>query len=227
MTELDHLLYLHEEIMLLVLRDEQGTIEFGAWYNQALGAAVLSELLIADRITIDEGKKHLVNLLSDRPMGDPVIDECLEKIATAKRRASATNWVSRFGNLKQLKHRVAQGLCQKNILRADEDKVLLLFKRRIYPEINPAPERQLIERLHQAIFTEEEPDDVRTVVLVSLANACDLLKYTFDKKQLKGRAKRIEQLSNGDVIGSAAKEAIQALQAAVIAAATVPVMVSH
>ncbi len=227
MTGLNNRLYLHEEIMLLVLRDEQGTIEFGAWYNQAVGAAVLSELLLAERIEVEVGKKRMVNVLDDRPLGEPVIDACLEKIATAKRRASATNWVSRFGNLKQLKHRVAQGLCRRGILRADEDKVLLLFSRRIYPELNPGPERQLIGCLRQAIFSDVEPDDIRTVVLVSLANACDLLKYTFDKKQLKGRSKRIEQLSNGDLIGSAAKEAIQAVQAALIVAAVVPVMVSH
>ncbi len=227
MTALDAPLYLHEEIILLVLRDEQGTIEFGAWYNQAIGSAVLSELLLAGRITIEDGKKRLVNLISDRPIGEPVIDECLSKIVSAKRRTSATNWVSRFGNLKQLKHRVARGLCQRDILRADEDKVLLLFSRKIYPEFNPIPERLLIERMRQAIFTDVEPVDVRTVILVSLANACDLLKFPFDKKDLKRRAKRIELLSNGDLIGQAAKEAIQAVQAAIIVAAVMPAMVSH
>jgi len=227
MTGLSDQVYLHEQIMLLILRDDAGTIEFGAWYNQAVGAAMLSELLLAERIEVEAGKKHMVNLLSDQPLGEPVIDECLNKIATAKRRASATNWVSRFGNLKQLKHRVAQGLCRRNILREDEDKVFLLFNRRIYPQVNPEPEQQLIERLRFAIFTDDEPDDVRTVVLVSLANACDLLKYTFDKKQLKGRAKRIKQLSNGDLIGSAAKEAIQTVQAAVLAASMTTVIVAN
>jgi len=227
MTALDSPLYLHEEIMLLVLRDEQGTIEFGAWYNQALGSAVLSELLLAERIAIDDGKKHLVDLVSDRPIGEPVIDECLSKIVLAKRRASATNWVSRFGNLKQLKHRVARGLCKRDILRADEDKVLLLFSRKIYPEVNPIPERELIDRMREAIFTDVEPVDIRTVILVSLANACDLLKFSFDKKELKDRAKRIEQLSNGDLIGQAAKEAIQAIQAAIVVAAVMPAIVAH
>jgi golgi phosphoprotein 3 len=227
MTALDTPLYLHEEIMLLVLRDEQGTIEFGAWYNQALGSAVLSELLLAERIAIDDGKKHLVNLISDRPIGEPVIDECLAKIVSAKRRASATNWVSRFGTLKQLKHRVARGLCQRDILRADEDKVLLLFSRKIYPQVNPIPERELIDRMREAIFTDVESVDVRTAILVSLANACDVLKFPFDKKELKGRAKRIEQLSNGDLIGQAAKEAIQAIQAAIVVAAVMPAIISH
>jgi len=220
-------LYFHEEIMLISLHDQSGTVEFGAWYSQAVGAAVLAELLIAEKIEVEEGKKHLVYLLDDRPMGEPVIDECLAKIANSKRRASASTWIGRFAGLKHLKHRVAQGLCRRGILREDEDKVLLLFSRKIYPEVNPVPERELIDRLHEAIFTDREPIDLRTVVVVSLAKTCDLLKYPFDKKELKARKQRIEQLCNGDLIAQAANDAIQAIQAAIIVAAVVPVMISH
>ncbi len=39
-------LFLHEEIMLLALRDEEGTIASGTMYKYAIGAAVLSELLL-------------------------------------------------------------------------------------------------------------------------------------------------------------------------------------
>ena len=127
-------------------------------------------------------------------------------------------WVTRFAGLKKLNHRVAEQLCKRGILRADEDKVLLIFTRKIYPEINPRPERQLTERLRKAIFTETTALDPRTVVLVSLANGADLLKLTFNKKQLKGRKKRIERIQNGEVTGKATKEAIEAAQAAAMLA---------
>jgi hypothetical protein len=39
-------LFLYEEIMLLALRDEEGTIASGTMYKYAIGAAVLSELLL-------------------------------------------------------------------------------------------------------------------------------------------------------------------------------------
>ena len=220
-------LYLHEEIMLLALRDEEGTIASGTMYQYAIGAAVLSELLLSQRIIVDQSnKKKLVDLVGSTPLGEPLLDHCLEKIIAAKRRAALQTWVSRFAGVKNLKHLIAQRLCQRGILRADEDKVLLIFTRKIYPEVNPEPERELIERLRNAIFTDASEVDPRTVVLVSLANAAGLLKIVFDRKLLKTRKKRIEQIVNGEITGKAAQEAIQAMQAAVMAAVIMPTLMT-
>ena len=216
-------LFLHEEIMLLALRDEEGTIASGTMYQYAIGAAVLAELLLNKRIAVGEfRRKKLVDLISSQPLGEPLIDQCLEKISSAKRRASLQTWVSRFAGVKNLKHLVAQGLCKRGILRAEEDKILLLFARKIYPEINPEPERKLIERLRQAIFADSRDVDPRTVVLVSLANSTGLLKVVFDKKELKGRKARIKEISDGEITGKAAKEAIQAMQAAIMVCCIMP-----
>jgi Golgi phosphoprotein 3 len=220
-------LFLHEEIMLLALRDEEGTIASGTMYQYAIGAAVLAELLLSQRIVVDQsGKRKLVDLVSSAPLGEPLLDHCLEKVSTAKRRATLQTWVSRFASVKNLKHLVARQLCDKGILRADEDKVLLLFTRKIYPEVNPEPERKLIERLRHTIFTDAADVDPRTVVLVSLAKAAGLLKIPFDKKMLKTRKARIEQIVNGEITGKAAQEAIQAMQAAVMVAVMMPAIMT-
>jgi len=216
-------LFLHEEIMLLALRDEEGTIASGTMYQYAIGAAVLAELLLNKRIAVGEPRrKKLVDLISSQPIGEPLIDQYLEKICNAKRRASLQTWVSRFAGVKNLKHRVAQQLCDRGILRATEDTIFLLFSRKIYPELNPVPERRLIERLRQAIFTDSGDVDPRTVVLVSLANSTGLLKVVFDKKELKGRKARIKEIIDGEITGKAAKEAIQAMQAAVMVCCIMP-----
>ncbi len=220
-------LFLYEEVMLLVLRDEEGTIASGTMYQYAIGAAILAELLLSERLAVEQtGKKKLVNLVSSMPLGDPLIDECLEKINRAKRRSVLQTWVSRFSGVKNLKHRVAQQLCDRGILKASEDKILLIFTRKIYPEINPGPERELMERLRLAIFTDVGDISSRTVVLVSLANSTGLLKVVFDKKKLKNRKARIKQIVNGEITGKAATEAIQAMQAAVMVACIMPVMVA-
>jgi Golgi phosphoprotein 3 len=218
-------LFLHEEILLLALRDEEGTIASGGtMYQYAIGAALLAELLLSKRIEVEEsGRKKLVNLVSSTPLGEPLIDECLEKVISAKRRAVLQTWVSRFASIKNLKHRTAQQLCRRGILRANEDKVLLLFTRKIYPEINPGPERELIRRLEYAIFTDTRDIDPRTVVLLSLASSTGLLKVAFDKKKLKGRKARIKQIVNGEITGKAATEAIQA---AVMVAVIMPAMMT-
>ncbi|UCD49191.1 MAG: GPP34 family phosphoprotein [Phycisphaerales bacterium] len=221
-------LHLYEEIMLLALRDEEGTVASGATYNYAAGGAVLAELLLEQRLRIEEPrrKKKLVTLANAAPVGDELLDECLGKISAAARRKRPEGWVPHFAPIKQLKHRVANQLCRRRILKADEDKVLLIFTRTVYPEVNPEPERRVIERLGQAIFTEVEAVDPRTVVLVSLADATSILSVIFSKQDLKMRKERIKQIANGEVTGKAAQDAIDAMQGAVMVACMTLVIAS-
>ena len=220
-------LFLYEEVMLLALRDEEGTIASGTMYNYAIGGAILAELLLNKRISIAQSKRRkLISIIDSEPFNDPLIDESLYKIANSKRRASIETWVSRIANTRNLKHRAAQQLCNRGILRADEDTVLLIFARKIYPEINPEPEKKIIERLRSAIFTDTDCADPRTIILISIANSTNILRAIFEKKKLKERKKRIEQIVNGEVTGKATKEAIAAMQAAVMMGCIMPAIMT-
>ena len=214
-------LHLHEEVLLIALRDEQGTIHSTVQYSFALAGALVAELLLTKKIKIEDTKKKLVNLIDSTPFGDPLLDECLEKIKSAKRRSNITNWVSKFIGIKQLKHRIAYQLVLKGILRVDEDRVLI-FKRKIYPEVNPGSERKINQRLRDAVLYDSTDLDPRTVILVALAKNSDMLKFVIDKKDIKRRKERIEHIINGNAIGEATKEAIEAMQAAVMVACIMP-----
>jgi len=221
MTTADDL-FLHEQIMLLVLRDEEGTVEFGAEYRHALGGAILAELLLMQRLAADEeGRKSIARVLSEEPTGDDVMDECLGMVVASKPRPVG-DWVGRFANMRDLKHRVAQRLCRRGVLRADEESVLLIFSRKIYPEIDPAPEQALIERMRAAIFDDDAEIDSITAILISVAHGAELLRFVFDKKELKKRRARIEQMVNGELSGQATKEAVEAMRAAVMVAVMIP-----
>jgi hypothetical protein len=119
---------------------------------------------------------------------------------------------------------VAEQLARRGILRVEEDKVLGIFTRRIYPEVDPQPEREIIERLREVIFGESREIDPRTVILLSLAAAADLLKLVFDRKELRGREARTQQIVNGEMTGKATREAIEAMRAAVMVACIMPLI---
>ena len=121
MTSDGHSLHLYEQLMLLALRDDKGTLESKAsMYQYALGGAILTELAINEVIRIRSDKKTLVDPVSSQGIGDPILDECLELVSSARRRRRARDWVARFGRLKKLRHRVAEGLCRKGILAEAE-----------------------------------------------------------------------------------------------------------
>jgi len=229
MADLDRL-FLHEELLLLGLKDDKGTFASGTNMTYGLGGAILAELLLDRRIKVVTPKKTpLAEGLRSSKSGDPVIDECLRKIRDARKRASLQTWVSRFVGIKRLKHRIAEGLVKRRILRVEEGKVLGIFSRTMYPEADPGPERAILERLRRAIFGNATDIDPRTVALVALAHHSSVLKIVFDKKKLKERKARIERIMNGDLSGKATAQAIEAMEAvqtAVMVAVILPTIIS-
>jgi golgi phosphoprotein 3 len=217
-------LFLHEEILLLALKDEEGTIASGARYNFAVGGAILAELLLGLRIAVDPSKTKRVSVIDPEPLGDPLIDEWLMKIAAAKRPKPLQHWVCRIAETRGLHHRIALPLCQRGILKVEEKAVLLLFTKIIYPQISPQPERQILDRLQKAVFTDTEDIDARTIVLLSLANSANLLPALFGKKPVKERKARIDRIVNGEIAGTATRQAIQAVDSALMIACIIPVI---
>ncbi len=213
-------LRLHEELVLLALRDESGTPEhYATMLNYSLAGALLSELVLEGCLSIDEGKKPLVNLLTTKPLHDEVLDEALNLVSKAKRRRRAAKWVSRFVTLRRLRHRIAEGLCRKGILQDSEASVLLFFRRKTYPTLDPRPERELIERMRRAI-ADDDLLDPRTGLVVALANATGMLRIHFDKTTLKRRKKRLQQIAEGNATAGATHQAVQAALAAIVATTT-------
>lgn len=216
---------LHHEVMLLSLRADEGTPEFGVSSCHALAGAILAELLLRERIGIQsERNKQFVRVQDASPAGEPILDEALEKMVSVKRRATLQTWVSRLATQK-LRTATATELCRRGILRADEASVLLIFKRKIYPELDPRPEREVVDRLKTAISGEATDLEPRTAILVSLAKGTGLLKPLFSRQELKSREERIERIAKGEVTGKATAEAIHAAQAAIFVAAIIPSIV--
>jgi hypothetical protein len=56
--------------------------------------------------------------------------------------------------------------------------------------------------------------------LVALADKAGFLKNAFDKKELKARRKRIENIGNGVATAAAVKEVVEGIQVAITVAIT-------
>jgi Golgi phosphoprotein 3 len=214
-------LHLHEELMLLALRDEKGTVATGTWIDQALGGALLAELMLEGRVRLTgAGSKATARLVKRTPTGNALLDEAAGRIAESSKDRKLTHWVSKFSGLKKLRHRAAEGLCERGILRSGTEKVLLFFERRVYPERDHRPEEALVERLRSAIFGSGEVD-ARTAVLVALSDRTSILRVVFDRKDLKERKDRIRRITEGEAVAQATREVVESLQTAIIVAAVI------
>lgn len=212
-------LHIYEAITLLALKDKAGTVSI-PHLAQILAGSLAAELILLDKFSVETGKKKFVDLLDTSPTGTPLLDECIEKVATAKRRAQLNRWISRFASIKRLHHRAAESLCQKGILQKSTNKVLFLFNRTVYPELDPIPEQRLINRMESAIFSDREDLSPEDVIVVSLADTVGLLDKLFGRKKLKPYKKRLKLIAEGSVAAKATREVIQAIQVAIIASTT-------
>lgn len=197
-------------------------------FEQAVGGAILAELILEGRLkTVVDGRSTYAVVADPTPLGDDVLDACLARVTTTSRRGKLATWVQRFGGMKGLKHQVAASLVRKGILREDEGRVLLLFTRRIYPELDPVHERRIVERIEAAISSDTASVDPRTTVLIALAHHAGLLKVNIDRARLRARRDRVQSIIKGDAVGNATKQAVEATQAAIFAAVIVPTIVAR
>ena len=210
-------LTLYEELLLLALDDRKGTAGMDASHLQAMGGAILAELVLLGALRIADNKKKLVDAEPGAGVDDPLLAECLGLVQAAKRRKQAVEWVQKFSGLKDLKNRVARGLVAKGVLNEAQDRVLGIFPRAVFPARDGGPEEALRERLRQAVLGDSDRIDERTLIVTVIANATALLPKAIDKKLLKSRKARLKQLGEGTLAGSATVEAVRAAQAAAAA----------
>jgi hypothetical protein len=218
---------LYEEILLLALDDDKGTTEMGSMFQNAMGGAILAELVLEGAIKIDQDKKKKVHVQPAARVDDAILAECLDMVREKDKPQAASTWVPKFANMKGLKNRVARQLVGKGVLAEEEGTVLKIFKRTLFPERDGGPERDLRDRMERAIFTYSSELESRTVIIVALAKATGMLDKVFEKKRLKEQKQRIEDLASGQIAGQATREAIeaaQAVQAAVMVCTMVPVI---
>jgi len=213
----DHL-FLHEELMLLALRDEEGTVISSSTIVYTLAGALLGALMLEERIAFTDDKKRYIEVKNDEPLGDAILDECIGLIQDAKKPKTLKEWVLKFVHLKDLKTRVIQSLVDRHIVHADEASVLLFFSQKVYPQTDPGPERSIVERLRRAIFRGTRDVEPRTVALLALAKAAGLLNHHFEGSDLRERKDRIKEIVSGEATARAAKQASEAAQAAAMVA---------
>jgi hypothetical protein len=210
MASLDDL-YLHEQLLLLALHDDKGTMQ-GASFEVGAAGAVLAELLLGCHIGVEQVKKKRMVKVRDASLpGDPLLDEVLQRIRTAKRSEQVTTWVARIAGTKRMRHRIAERLRMRGILGKREGRVLLVFSRDLYPTTDPAPERELVERIRRAVLADGEVP-ARTAIMLTLAQQLSMLGPVLTRAELKQRKQRLKQLASLETVEEGARAAIKGVR---------------
>lgn len=220
-------LTLPEEVLLLVLTDRTGSLLEETHFRYALGGAILAELMLQDRIELEPGTgQHLVTVTQRKATGDPVLDDALVQLVNATRRANPEKWVDRFSEHEELYLRVCRQLCRKKVLDEHEGRVRLVFRRTVYADLDPDVQAEVVGRVRNAVF-DDDPVDVRTALLTTLAGAGDILVGVFEAEELIPRRERIRSLLAETEMSEKTRDAAVQAEAAVIRATRAAVLAAE
>lgn len=210
-------LILAEQLLLLLLDDESGKDSTASRRDPGLAGALLLDLAAAGAVRESDGKL----VTAESPPPHPLLAEAHAAIAAADKPRDAKHWVGRLPKeLKPLAGRLADGLVERGVLREQKRKLLGLFNQTRYPEVDGAYEDDLRARLGRVLLSEREPARDEAM-LVALLLPYDKVKTLVPKDQRKPARERAKAIADRGIAGKAVEAALEEIQVAVIAAATV------
>ncbi len=190
------------EEFLLLLRDEDGALSRAPeWLvRYALGAAVLMELALENRIDTDARRLFLID---SSPVGDALLDPMLSEIAQTSREHDALYWVEHATHhADEIREAALARLVDNGVLRLSDGRFLRIFGTRHYPLVDEEAERDLVRRIRETLLSDTIPEP-RDIVIVTLADGCGLVGHILSAEELSGAAARIELVRNLELIGRA------------------------
>ncbi len=218
-------LSLAQELLLLALKDEKGTLAVDSTYVKVgLTGAMLLELLLEERLDVVD-KKIRVKNPSVHP--DPFLEGVLEQIRDSKKERKLKDWVSRLSDKSpKLIKEMTTSLVAAGILRHEEGRILWVFPHHKHPTNDPTPELLIRRRIDDVVLGGSTPD-ARTSSLISIALACELTGELFEKHVRREAKKRMKEITKANEQGAIViGHVIQEIQAAIGAVIAVSIVAS-
>ncbi|MFG1704116.1 GPP34 family phosphoprotein [Nonomuraea sp. M3C6] len=185
-----------EELILLAHRETDGKqLIPNNVLNISLTAAELAELAALSKVELRGTELAVVDR---QPVGDAELDAVLARMVKVGKALSPSRWLIVINPVRKRRHYLRR-LSERGTFKAHKSRVLGLIPVERYGYDDPAPVREVTERLGQVIRGQKP--DARTVTLLALAHRGGLLGRLF----ATGDDKRIEELIRDDWAGQAVK----------------------
>ncbi|WP_162903908.1 GPP34 family phosphoprotein [Leucobacter sp. wl10] len=209
-----------EELYLLLTKD-LGTQESpGTQRGYGLTAALIADLVLAERVVLTEEQPPHLIVVSSSPTGHPVLDAGLAQLAgrNGKRLDQLVTW-----SKLDPEETVVASLVKQGVLAYGDRTFFGMGKPRT-PEQDPEPERRTRTRLTAVLAGTAAPtaaDATLLSVLQGLGVARYILKAESNGMRGQELKTRIDAVVEHSPTGEAVDRAVQALNAAIMAAAAV------
>ncbi len=203
-----------EELILLLLDKDTGALAPvpDRSLHCALAGAVLMDLALEDRIDTDPERLFLID---STPVGDDLLDPCLESVARAAETRDTAYWIDRLAEPAQagrVQRSALDRLVERGIVERETGGLHSVTRRvvrsRRYPQVDGEAGREVELRVMTVLFSEEVPTP-RDVMLIALVNACGIFSRLLSPGELAEIRDRLELICKMDLIGRTVFAAIR------------------
>lgn len=209
-----------EDLFLLMRRDDGKPESMAVQRGYGLAAAVITDLVLAERITLSDDKDPRMSVLRHEPPGHPALDAAMARLVEREGKKLSSLVTDRKLAVEEP---VATALAAAGVIGIEAKRALGLVPAK-YPVVDPEPERRVREQLRVVLAggTPRPEDATLLAILQGLGLAPKVLqdeKGTLGRRDLK---KRIAQVSSEVKAGEAVAKAVAAMNAAIMTAAILP-----
>lgn len=208
-------LILAEETLLIALDDRKGrdTTQLGS--DVGLAGALLLDLARLELLSVDAQGK--VVAFDGVEPGHELVRAAYRVIRESPKPRNAGGWVHQLPReLKPLRQQLARGLVQRGILSEQHSKRLGVLPTTRFPTVDPAPERDLRERLREVLLAGRDPTE-EEALLLGLLEPLGLIDSLVAREERRAARRRAQAVGTQGLAGTAVRDAIRAVQAGVLA----------
>ena len=195
------MLLLAEELLLIAIDDEKGTLHSSVLrpMDYGVAGALLMDLLLSDRIRIQDGQ---VKMADRSPTSHPILNDLLERIPNYPD-GSLDALVGAIGDDKQnYQEQVIEQLVQNRIVTQEEHRTLGVFSSFRYPLRDPTAKNLAVRCLRDVVLNDKPPDRPM-VYLISLVRAMDLTRMIFERSERRKAQEAMHRIAGDEPVGLA------------------------
>jgi hypothetical protein len=221
-----------EDLLLLLLDDQRGTLSVGVDPGLAMGGALLMDLARAGLVQLSPRAGLLssptVTVTPDAETSDPLLRAAAATVAAKPRNAMVMVRTLAKVDGESTRDLVAARLVERGVLERRGGRVLGLFPRTEWPTTDAAHEAALRAGLREVLILDRDPTSHQAAV-ISILQALNQLRVvakdeTRSLRDVTKRAKAIREANlASDAVEATLQAAVQAAEAATIAAVSAAV----
>ena len=185
---------LYEEIFLLTIHEDKGTILSTAQLNlpYGLAGALLTELILRGKLQINP--RHRVEVLDANQTGDEFLDVTLREILAAEQLRKVGYWINKLSDdYKKISKRLVERLVKDGIVTQEDKRILWVIPCPGSPEPCGSAKYWLKTRLRKEALADQEAS-LQDLALLSLVQSLDWFELIFTQDERKLAARHLHGL---------------------------------